>query len=260
MSSFIKNMRKEEKAGLIGTIGFHLLLLLFFLLFGLKSMDPPPDSGILLNFGTSDVGSGEVQPEKSSAEEVVPDTPDEIDASPTDPTPVQEEVMTQDVEETVEVEEKKEEEKVEEKKPEISDELKQTLSNAFNKNKNQANEGDDDKAGDKGKTDGELEGKAYDGQNGGNGNGISFSLSGRGQVSIPKPDYNTQEEGKVVVSIIVNRKGEVVKATAGARGTTTTSSTLLEKAEQAAYKARFTKSPSAPEQQRGTITYVFVLE
>ncbi|HDY69025.1 MAG TPA: TonB family protein [Candidatus Scalindua sp.] len=92
------------------------------------------------------------------------------------------------------------------------------------------------------------------------GGGIDFSLAGRNPVSLPKPDYNVQEEGKVVVKIRVNREGIVTYAEAGAQGTNTLNKELLEAARKAALKARFNPSTDAASTQRGTITYHFLLQ
>lgn len=92
------------------------------------------------------------------------------------------------------------------------------------------------------------------------GKGINFSLAGRNPVSFPKPDYNVQEGGTVVVTIRVNREGVVTYAEAGARGTNTLNKELLEAAKKAALKARFNRSEAAAFTQQGTITYHFVLQ
>lgn len=92
------------------------------------------------------------------------------------------------------------------------------------------------------------------------GRGINFSLEGRNPVSIPKPEYNVQEAGTVVVTIRVNREGIVTSAEAGASGTNTLNKELLEAAKKAALKARFNSSPDAAFTQQGTITYHFVLD
>ncbi len=85
-------------------------------------------------------------------------------------------------------------------------------------------------------------------------------LKGRSVLgSLPKPIYNTQEEGIVVVTIWVDQYGNVKKAKAGAKGTTTTSPTLRTNARNAAMKAHFNTSASAPSLQQGTITYRFKL-
>ncbi len=56
------SFKKSEKYGLTGTIVFHVLLILLFLLTGLTYMDPPPEEeGILINFGVDNQGSGQEQ-------------------------------------------------------------------------------------------------------------------------------------------------------------------------------------------------------
>lgn len=92
------------------------------------------------------------------------------------------------------------------------------------------------------------------------GRGIHFSLTGRSPLSLPKPEYNVQEDGKVVVKIRVNRDGIVTYAEAGAQGTSTLNKELLEAARKAALKARFNRSADSPFTQQGTITYHFVLQ
>ena len=90
------------------------------------------------------------------------------------------------------------------------------------------------------------------------GSGISYDLGGRGARSLPKPTYNSPEQGKIVVSIIVNRQGQVTSASAGAKGTTISEINLRQQAENTARKTVFEPNADAPEEQRGTITYVFV--
>ncbi|MDB5129492.1 MAG: hypothetical protein JWQ85_3724, partial [Mucilaginibacter sp.] len=48
-----------------------------------------------------------------------------------------------------------------------------------------------------------------------------------------------------------------IQATAGARGTTITDAALLQKCEDAVKRSRFTTSETAPETQKGTLTFVF---
>lgn len=78
--------------------------------------------------------------------------------------------------------------------------------------------------------------------------------------AIAKPDYRVQEQGKVVVTIWVDRYGKVQNATPGAGGTTVTNRELFRAAREAALKTRFTMSASAPEIQQGSITYIFKLQ
>ena len=66
------------------------------------------------------------------------------------------------------------------------------------------------------------------------------------------------EQGKVVVTIWVNKQGKVIRALEGAQGTTISDFKLHALARDAALKAVFTPDPNAPETQKGTITYNFV--
>lgn len=77
--------------------------------------------------------------------------------------------------------------------------------------------------------------------------------------TLPKPKYDVQEEGIVVVKIQVNQYGDVIKAVAGAEGTTVHSSKLLQAARNAAMESHFTQDNNAPAVQEGTITYEFKL-
>ncbi len=92
----------------------------------------------------------------------------------------------------------------------------------------------------------------------GNGIGVWFELAGRGYISLPKPALDKPVDGKIGVSIIINRDGKVIFARAGARGTTITDIHLRLRAENTARKTIFAASNDAPEEQRGIITYVFV--
>jgi periplasmic protein TonB len=97
------------------------------------------------------------------------------------------------------------------------------------------------------------------GQAGGGGAG-GYDLKGRSILRRPARMTDSREEGIVVVEIIVDETGKVVKATPGQRGSTTTSANLYAKARQAAYEARFNPSPEGTKEQRGTYTFVFTLE
>ncbi len=89
-------------------------------------------------------------------------------------------------------------------------------------------------------------------------NGISFDLGGRKARILPKPSFNSSEDGKIVVSVKVNTEGKVISATAGDKGTTITQPSLFKQAENAARISLFVHDSNAPEAQRGTITYFVV--
>lgn len=109
MSFFTKHRR-----GIIGTTTFHLVLLVVLIFFGFITPLPlPEEEGILINFGTDDQGSGLIEPSAGNPpEEIIP----EPAAMQPEPAPSStseseiEEVLTQDIEETVAVPSGKKEE------------------------------------------------------------------------------------------------------------------------------------------------------
>ena len=108
-------------------------------------------------------------------------------------------------------------------------------------------------------TEGSKEGNSSTGAKTGTGGYGTFDLGGRslGTGSLPKPAYNVQEEGRVVVNITVNPAGQVV-ATSINPQTNTVNSVLRKAAEDAARKARF-NTVDGVTNQTGTITYYFNL-
>ncbi|MCE2846554.1 MAG: hypothetical protein LW707_05910 [Sphingobacteriales bacterium] len=99
------------------------------------------------------------------------------------------------------------------------------------------------------------------GSGGGNGPGVGvgFDLAGRDMRSKPRVEDNSQEQGRIVIEVLVDKNGVVLRADGPARGTTLSNGTLLRKCKEASMKARFSPSPAGVEEQRGTITYNFIL-
>ena len=86
-------------------------------------------------------------------------------------------------------------------------------------------------------------------------------IKGRNTVgNVPRPVYNEQESGTVVVDIWVDNYGNVVKAVPGGDGTTVMNKALLAAARKAALETHFNMSKDAPAMQEGTITYYFNLK
>ncbi len=108
-------------------------------------------------------------------------------------------------------------------------------------------------------TEGSKDGNSSVGTKSGAGGYGTFDLGGRslGTGSLPKPAYNVQEEGRVVVNITVNPAGQVIATGINPR-TNTVNSALRKAAEDAAKKARF-NAVSGVTNQTGTITYDFKL-
>lgn len=114
--------------------------------------------------------------------------------------------------------------------------------------------------GDAGVSDGDPDAKNLEGtQSYGQGDkDVGGGLKGRGVVSRPTPQDNSQKEGKVKVKICVNSSGKVSSAKYSIIGSTTQDSELVKLAETAAKKYVFAAS-SRPE-QCGDVTIIFTLQ
>ncbi len=257
----------NKHKGILATLLFHggLLLLLIFLGFT-TPLPLPGEEGVEVSLGNSDEGMGDIQPVKTTA-------PEKATPPPPEPEPQQEEISTQDIE-PAPVFEKPKQKKPKEKtvkktvekpeKKEVVREEPKVNPAALYKGKsktsdNQSGEGTTGKNGDQGKPHGSMDSKSYTGL-GGMGNGLSFSLKGREPKYLPKPNRKFTEDGTIVVQIIVDKWGKVKKAIAIDKGSNTTNSALRKMAEEAAKKAVFNANPDAPEMQKGTITYHFVVK
>ncbi len=107
------------------------------------------------------------------------------------------------------------------------------------------------------KADGSPKGNSDTGRKTGVGGHGTFNLNGRslGPGGLPYPSYNVREEGKVVVTIVVNPAGNVISTSIN-KMTNTVSSALRKAAEDAAKRAHF-NSVDGLNNQTGTITYYF---
>ena len=145
---------------------------------------------------------------------------------------------------------------------EITDRTRNALSNTRNNADNTATgEGDTTGQGNQGSETGSVNSDNHSlGISGLGDKGISYSFEGREPQSLPKPEYNYQAEGIVVVEVTVNQNGNVTKATAGVKGSTTLDNNLLKAAQKAALAAKFDRKPNAAAFQKGTITYHFLLQ
>lgn len=261
---------KEEKKyrAISGTItaALMLLLLIVCLSFGYMPPDPPiPESGVEVNLGYSDQGYGDAEQvnEAASSQQPVPET-----------SQAQEEVSTQSSEESVSIPDKvtpkpveqkpqqeiKETPKQEEKpkEPELNQKaLFSSNKKSSSKSSEGGSQGTTSGEGNMGKENGNPNATGYVGTGGnGSGGGPSYSLTGRKALSLPEPDYKSNRQGRIVISIQVDKQGNVIAAEKG-RGTTIDDAKLVSQAIAAARKAKFSASSEAAEKQKGTITYVF---
>jgi len=274
--------RKEKLIGLLGTLLVHgvVLLLLWFLF--IRAAEPQAESGVPVLLGAELLAQGDGDRYEMTEVDVQP-VPQEISAQPENNfSQVGEEILSQDMEETVAIEPKKEEEKAKEETPKqpaqptpeqpkekteaelraeaeraAAEAAARSIAGAFGKGNSMNNRGEATTGtGIQGSTEGNSEtGKAT-----GTGGYGSFDLNGRtlGEGGLPRPDYTVQDEGRVVVTIIVNPAGQVISADIHRR-TNTVNATLRKAALDAARKARF-NAVSGVNNQSGTITYYFKLK
>ena len=88
---------------------------------------------------------------------------------------------------------------------------------------------------------------------------ITYYLENRYHVRLPIPVYLAQGGGKVVVDIVVDREGRVIKAEAQ-KNSTIRDKNIYSYAEVAASNTIFNADSSAPVEQYGTIHYTFVAQ
>ncbi|MGN7514687.1 MAG: energy transducer TonB [Allomuricauda sp.] len=289
--SFLDTRHKKKSFTLTTLLLSALLLLLFYI--GLTYLDPPIENGIAVNFGTMEYGSGEVQPTepiRSEPREVESQPEPQEVAEPAEPeeavveeAPV-EEVLTSNDEETIKLRQQEEakrkaEEEAEKAKAEAeriarekreAEERKRQEQEAKKKSVDAliggigksdgtttGNEGDDDRAGDKGQPDGDPYATSYYGSPG-TGTG-GYGLSGRSLADKGQVQQECNEEGRVVVRIVVDRSGNVIKAQPGVKGTTNNAPCLLEPARETAMLHRWNPDSNAPAQQIGFVVVNFKL-
>ena len=257
----------EEKKSFTITSVIFVILFLLFTIFGLTYMDPPPENGIAVNFGTSETGSGEIQPT-----EPIQSAPEQAKSKPV---PAEEDdVLTQEDEAPITLP-KKEKTKPVTKPTETKPVTKPTetkptkpSNSALNSiikgpkqdGTKQDGHGPDDEGGDKGNPNGSLYANSFYGSGTGDGigtgKGTGWGLAGRKLSGNSKKIQDCNESGKVVVKIWVNRQGNVVRAER-TQGTTNTNPCLVNPALETARTFKWQPDANAPETQIGFVVVNF---
>lgn len=280
---YFRTKHERNSAKLTALITVILVLLLFVV--GTKYMDPPEEYGVAVNFGNSNVGSGNVQPKqpvKSEPREI--EEPPQPDVSKAEPEPaktseVKEEVLTADNAEEIAIKKQKEAEakakaiaeakakaeaeRIAKEKREQEEKKKKldALIGGVSKSEGSetGSEGNDNKAGDKGQLDGNPYAPSYFGGQGSGSGGVGYGLNGRGRASFQRLKQDCNESGMVIVKIIVNQSGNVIEAVPGVRGTTNTAECLLEPAKKIALSHKWPADSKAPTRQIGFVSVNFQL-
>ncbi len=289
----LRNFPSQRGKGLAGTIIIHVVLFVVLILASF-SVPPPPEKeeGILVNFGTDETGLGMIEP-SPPAVQVKKSAPPPANASKKAD---EESLLTQNTEDAPEVKkvdpetEKKRIEKIEadkkiradleaekirkkqedednkrieaekQRQSDIMNRTKNALANSKNAGTNSTSEGIAGGTGNQGDPKGSVDSNVRGEGSGLGDKGISYELKGRGFQKLPKPKYDYQGEGRVVVEVTVDRSGKVTQAVPGIKGSSTLDEYLLKVAKEAAMEASFEAKPDAPLFQKGTITYNFILK
>ena len=276
--------------GLIGTILFHLCILLILLFFGFSYPDPPPaEQGVLVNFGTDETGLGEIEPSgdetQGGEEETMPEVTETAKESVVETVKqkTQSAVIAKNTQNTEEV-------KVKENKP-TAEELKQielekiqaeelrkkkaeeerqrkVAEQWTNKGKNAfgtkgvgtttGSEGITEGSGNQGNPDGTPGANNY-GDGGGLGNGEGFGLGNRGlRGTLPKPVVaGCTVTSRVIIKIQINvdREGNVI-GEPKVLESNFQDDCIYQAVLKAASTAKFTVDQQASFRQQGWIRYI----
>ena len=260
MQPYQRTREKREKVanvtGILVTLAIHVLVLVICLTNGLTYLDPPPPerAPLVIEFQEDIAVEKPVETQvgqQPQAEEI--DTEKEVELvqkseSPNvSPVPNTTPATKPDAHGDVEVPEPKQEEPALDPRASFPGMGKKDNSATTPHSASEASEGFKAGQPDGNTNEGKTEGKS------------NAHLEGRSLIgSLPKPEYNQQDEGKVVVMINVDQYGNVTDAVV--IEATVTNKVLWQSARNAALKAHFEKAADAPAVQTGTITYIFKLK
>lgn len=285
---------KSKTLGLVVTILFHALILVLLWLAHFAPFEQEEESGVLVMVGVDAEGGGEemmssdvtdLQPEPQP-EDVLPE-PATPAPAPTPVTTPDQPLLAQDDAEAPYVAEQQQQQqqqqaeearlKAEQEEAQRQEEIRRQqeeearrkaaeeaarrkaaeeaakrqainnqLAGLFNNKGTASNSG----------VQGDANGNSDTGATSGSAGYGDFDLGGRGLAgTLPRPSFNLNVSGKVVVLITVDAAG-TVKSTAIGKGTTISSQEIRKAALSAAAKAKF-KAVSGTSITAGTITYYF---
>lgn len=277
-------MKRSKIIGLIGTVVLHVAVLVFLFLYVLVLPAKQEEGGVPVMLGDNDMGQGDADPYTLTEVDLLPQ-PEALEPEASLPDGGEEQpLITQTDEPSLQV--KKEEPRQEQKQKEmVAVKEEKPAEHPKPKEKTEAEKraeaeraaaqaasskiagafGKGAKMGSTGKSEGEGNqgsptGNGSEGKASGVGASGVFDLNGRslGPGGLPLPVYNVQDEGRVVVTIVVDPSGRVISTQINKR-TNTVNPALRRAAEEAARRARFNQVDGV-NNQSGTITYYFKLK
>ena len=238
----MKEWMQENVTGILGTIAFHMLLAVIFLIIKISSERSYLESIILFDFD-----------EEIAEEQVEEEMPDpEFDQRLAEyleqarsNVPVN---LARNVEEEISTEKyvQQLEQEMNENRPESWEEMQERLKELQEISQEELiMEGEDDTP--------LKEQEPYLGPT-----NIYYSLENRYHLRLPVPVYKCEGSGLIEVNIVVDQKGRVVQAEVDQQGASTNEICLADAAKNAALRTRFNADYKAAARQVGSITYHFI--
>jgi hypothetical protein len=240
----MQDWMQENATGILGTIAFHMILAVIFLIIKISSEKSYLESIILFDIE-----------EELTEEQVLEDLPDpEFDQRMADyleqarsNVPVN---LARNVEEEISTEKyvQELEQEMNDNRPESWEEMQERLKELEEISQEELIMEGEDKA--------DLqEREPYTGPT-----NIYYSLKNRYHLRLPVPVYKCEGSGLIEVSIVVDQNGRVLHADVDQQGAGLNEVCLSEAAKRAALRTRFNADYKAATRQVGTITYHFIAQ
>lgn len=242
---------KRNKYGVMGTLAFHMLLIILLLAFKLNTKKAFLESEIFIDI-PPEVAEQFLKEEAEKMEEALEEKKSEISKS------VDELLRSIAVNQNVVKPKSDPKQKVENMIEEIRKDLGDYGSDDMVGGSGDLKEFKKDsltaaEAKEKQKLLDALESIEYSGPS-----SVYYSLEGRHKIYLPIPVFKCEGDGLVVVQIVVNQAGRVIQSTILEKESGVQDDCLFEAALIASRKTRFNVSTTSPQQQIGKITYQFI--
>ena len=237
---------KEHRHGVMGTVIFHLVLAIFLVCVGISRLDSQQRMEIEIDMPEPEIVQ-QKQEEQKKKEQILQQSADEEVNEMLRSLAVNEDAVKKNAE-------TQPHERVEEYIEQIQEEIDSDYGGRYRANKNKHYKEDSirvqrDK---KERMLDSLQSTVYVGKS-----SVSYNIKGRYKTYLPIPVYKCEFGGKIVVAVVVNRQGRVIKAEV-VDAESNKAESLREVGVDAALKSELNVDEKAPERQTGTITYNFV--
>ncbi len=239
----LRNIIHENLYGILGTIAFHMILVIIFLAIKISSTRNLIDSLIMIEFEESEI---QQDPDYTPTERDI-----EFERYVADYLEDARSNIPVNVAERVD-----EQLSTDRYVDEVQDELDENRNEDWLKSQERLKDLLDSRSEDMVVENEEEQSSVEPGKFEGKTN-IFYSLENRYHLRLPVPVYKCEGEGVVEVQILVDQRGLVVQAQVPDLGSTMNDICLAGSAKEAAMKTRFNSNFNAPLRQQGTITYYF---